>query len=127
MIRVHDRLLRVDIDRDLNEITKLINSYMNKAYIQDIERELENCTRKCEEEGCREMDLLRAVSAFMAPEQQKSINKIAEMMYFNRVIGEIMPKLVLRDYRRSATSEEQIRENVVKLLLYKILLTMKNR
>lgn len=124
---MNDRLLRVDIDRDLNEITKLINNYMKKAYIQDIEKELEHCTRQCEQEGNKEAQLLRAIGAFMTPEQQQSINKLTEMMHFNEVIGQMMPKLVRRDYRRAPSSDEQIKENVIKLLLYRILLTMKNR
>lgn len=118
---MNDKLFRVNIERDLNEIVKLIDRYMHRTYMEEIEKEIDNCRRKCEKQACKEVQLINALLAFMPPEKQKELMGINQLIEYNQIIREMMPKLIEKDTRQEGTTEQRFKESITMLLLYKIL------
>jgi hypothetical protein len=91
---MEDQLVKIDLERDLKQISKLVDQYIRDTYIQDIEKELEYCRKKCEHEESKEVTLLKAIAAFVPPEKQMPIGKMIEVMKHEKVIRQMLPKLV---------------------------------
>lgn len=118
---MNDNLLRINVERDLTEILKLIEGYMQKTYIKDIEHEMHRCKEHCELEPCKEVQFLTALAPLMPVDKQQIFGEITEFLKYEQIANEMMPSLLHTNTRQVQTDEDRFKKFVVKLLLYKIL------
>lgn len=126
-----NQLLRVDIDRDLGEIMKLITRYMEKTYIKEIEKEMLECARKCEHNQTKEVELLRALIPFVPEEKQETMEQVVKMMIYDQIVKQTLPKLItvpqMRGDGDNKTLEGMGKELVGSFILYKLLFNLEKK
>lgn len=124
-----DQLLRVNIDRDLNEISKLIKSYMTKTYIDDLTKEVYRCEQQCKGNMSREAQLVEALIPFLPDEKKGVLNEVSKLLRYEQVASVMLPRLVGKTYVEGMRQENDqfIKETIMKVLLFKIMSTLENR
>ncbi|MGL4737755.1 MAG: hypothetical protein ACRCW2_09915 [Cellulosilyticaceae bacterium] len=126
-----NQLLRVDIDRDLGEIMKLITKYMEKTYIKEIEKEMLECARKCEHNQTKEVELLRALIPFVPEEKQETMEQVVKMMVYDQIVKQTLPKLItlqqMRGEGESKSLDSKGKELVGSFILYKLLFNLEKK
>lgn len=124
---MNEQLLRLNIDRDLNEIMRMVKEYMNKTYIQEIESELYRVQVGYRNESSKEAELLRALIPFMPQDKQPMLSDVVRIMRYEQVASEMMPRFVGHHRGRTMQGDDKIKELIVKLMIYKMLDSMENR
>lgn len=126
-----NQLLRVDIERDFNEILKLITTYMEKTYIKEIEREMLECARKCEHNQTKEVELLRALIPFVPEDKQETMEQVVKMMIYQQIVGQTLPRLIsvggARNSHENKALDEVSKELVGSFILYKLLFNLEKK
>ena len=124
-----DPLLRVNIERDLNEISKLIKSYMTKTYIKDLTQEVFRCDQQCKGNMSREGQLIEALLPFVPDEKRGMLNEMNRLLRYEQVANIMLPRLIGKGHGEGMRQESDqfIKETVVKVLLFKIMSTIENR
>lgn len=127
-----DQLLRINIDRDLNEISKLIKSYMTKTYINDLTKEVFRCEQQCRGNMSKEAQLIEALIPFMPDDKKLVLDQVRKMMRYEQVAEVMLPRLIGQGTppiagMRQDSNEQFIKETIVKVLLFKIMSTIENR
>lgn len=127
-----DPLLRINIDRDLSEISKLIKTYMTKTYINDLTKEVFRCEEQCKGHLSREAQLIEALIPFMPDDKKLVLDQVRRMMRYEQVAEVMLPRLISQAAPNAAgmrqdNSEQFIKETIVKVLLFKIMSTIENR
>lgn len=124
-----DQLLRVNIDRDLNEISKLIKGYMTRTYIEDLTKEVFRCEQQCKGNASRESQLIEALIPFLPNEKRGVLNEVNRLLRYEQVANVMIPRLIGKDLTEGMRQESDqfIKETVVKVLLFKIMSTIESR
>ena len=129
-----DPLLRINIDRDLNEISKLIKSYMTKTYINDLTKEVFRCEQQCRGHMSKEAQLIEALIPFIPDDKRDVLTQVSRLMRYEQVAQVMLPRLIgqiappIEGMRQDRPEADQfIKETIVKVLLFKIMSTMENR
>lgn len=118
---MNKNLLQINIERDLTEILKLIEDYMNRTYIKEIEHEMHRCKAFCEENPCKEVQLLTALRPFMPMERQNTFQELSQLLRYEQVAQELIPVLMHIDTREKPSDQQRIKQFVIKLLIYKLM------
>ncbi|MEG0013975.1 MAG: hypothetical protein RR324_04520 [Cellulosilyticaceae bacterium] len=118
---MNKNLLQINIERDLTEILRLIEDYMNRTYIKEIEQEMHKCKAFCEENPCKEVQLLTALRPFMPMERQNTFQELSELLKYEQVAQELIPVLMHTGTREKPSDQERIKQFVIKLLIYKLM------
>lgn len=128
-----DPLLRINIDRDLNEIAKLITGYMTKTYINDLTKEVFRCEQECKEHMSREAQLVEALIPFTPDDKKDILRQISRFIRYEQVAQAMLPKLLgPQEMREEGMRQEGvngdtfIKETIVKVLLFKIMSSIEN-
>lgn len=123
------QLLNVDIDRDLNEILKLVTKYMEKTYIKEIEREMLDCARRSEHNQTKEVELLRAIIPFVPEEKQAPMEQVVKMMIYNQIVKQTLPKLITTTPMRGESKgiDGMSKELVGSFILFKLLFNLEEK
>lgn len=111
----------VNIEQDLAEIAGLIWGYMDKKYISQMKRQLDGYRQSCEENLCKEAQLLRAMIPFM-PEESKLIQLVVDAIIYNDMIEKGLEEHeeLGRLYRDENKERENLKKLVYKLVLFKL-------
>nr|WP_302598639.1 hypothetical protein [uncultured Cellulosilyticum sp.] len=114
--------LTVNLEQDLNEISALIWGYMDKKYISQFRQRLSGYRSECENNLCREAELLRAVMPFM-PEQKRLLQFIVDAIIYNDMIEKSFNEhKELQDlYRDDNKEKEQLKKLMYKLIAFKLM------
>lgn len=118
---MNKNLLQINIERDLTEILKLIEDYMNRTYIKDIEHEMHRCKEFCNQNPCKEVQLLTALTPFMPLERQNTFQELAHLLQYEQVAQELIPVLIHTGARENLSDDQRVRQFVIKLLIYKLM------
>lgn len=125
-----DQFMRINLERDVNEITKLIKGYMTKTYINELTQEVFRCEELCSHNRSKEVQLLEALIPFLPMEKRGILEKVGQMLKYEQVADLILPK-ILTSYAvpgmRQEGNEQLIQEIIIKALLFKLMDTMENR
>lgn len=128
-----DPLLRINIDRDLNEIAKLIKSYMTKTYINDLTKEVFRCEQQCKGHMSREAQLIEALIPFTPDDKKDILTQVSRLMRYEQVAQAMLPRLIgpltspVEGMRQDGLNSDQfIKETIVKVLLFKIMSSIEN-
>ncbi len=114
--------LVVNLEQDLNEISALIWGYMDKKYIKQLRKKLNGYRSECENNLCKEAELLQAIMPFM-PEQKKVLQFIVDAMVYNDMIERSFNEhKELQDlYRDKNQDKEQLKKLMYKLIAFKLM------
>lgn len=123
-----NHLLNIDIDRDLNEILKMVSKYMEKTYIKEIEKEMLECARKCEHNQTKEVELMRAIIPFIPEDKQGPIEQVVKIMIYDQIVRQTLPKLISMPGSRSDGKNNIISKELVgSFILYKLLFNLEKK
>lgn len=125
-----DQFMRINLERDVNEIAKLIKGYMTKTYINELTSEVFRCEEICSHNRSKEVQLLEALMPFIPAEKKMILEELGKMLRYEQVANMMLPK-ILTSYNstgmRQESNEVMIQEVVIKALLFKIMNTVENR
>lgn len=124
---MNNHLLQINAERDLAEILKLIEEYLRRTYIKDVEREMIRCREKCEHRPTKEIELLLAIEPFIKDDKKKNCEEIIKVLRYEQIIREMMPVFFSKDIMRENRQEDPIRTLMIKLLMYKMLDTLEKK
>ena len=115
----------INIEQDLNEISKLIWNYLDEKYIGVIKHRVDGYRSECESHLCKEAQLIQAVMPFL-PEEKKLLQLIVDAIVYNEIIEKtfIDHKELTRLYRDDNKEKEQVKKLVYKLIMMKLLMTL---
>lgn len=125
-----DQFMRINLERDMNEIVKLIKGYMTKTYINELTQEVFRCEEVCSHNRSKEVQLLEALIPFLPVEKRGMLEKVGQMLKYEQVADLMLPKILMPHATpgmRQESSEQLIQEIVIKALLFKLMDTMENR
>ncbi len=115
-------LIALDLERDLNEIATLIWGYMDKTYISDLKKKLNGYRQECQNNLCREGQLMRALIPFM--QEEKSILEfVIELIVYNDMIERTFNDYeeLTNLYRDENKERETLKKLTYKLILFKLI------
>lgn len=114
--------LTVNLEQDLNEISALIWGYMDKKYITQLRQKLNGYRSECEENLCKEAELIRAVMPFM-PEQKNLLQFVVDAIIYNDMIERSFSehKELQGLYRDNNKEKEQVKKLMYKLIAFKLM------
>lgn len=118
---MNNKLMHIDAERDLTEILKLIEEYMKRTYIKELEREMIRCREKCEHTPTRELELLVALEPFIQGSKRKVCEDLIRFLKYEQVAKEMLPLFFPSHMRQEEVQEDQVKQILVKLLLYKVM------
>ncbi|WP_053985799.1 hypothetical protein [Niameybacter massiliensis] len=125
-----DQFMRINLERDINEITKLIKGYMTKTYIDELTREVSRCEDLCNNNRSKEVQLLEALTPFLPVEKRGLFEEVGKMLRYEQVADMILPKIAIphqHDGMRQDSNEQFMQEIIIKVLLFKIMNTIEKR
>ena len=115
----------INLEQDLNEISKLIWNYLDEKYIGAIKDRVNGYRSECESDLCKEAQLIQAVMPFL-PEEKKMLQLIVDAMIYNEMIEKTFGEHqeLARLYRDDNKQREQVKKLVYKLIMVKLLMTI---
>ena len=122
--------MRINLDRDISEIMKLVKGYMTKTYINELTKEVFRCEEQCSHNRSKEVQLLEAMLPFLPVERRGLFEKAGQMLRYEQVADLMLPKILTSHSptgMRSENNEQFIQEIIIKALLFKLMDTMENR
>ncbi len=106
------------MDRDIEEILKLITDYIRLTYISEIEEAIAECQLENIVALPKEAQLMLAFIPFMPDDSRDILEDIAEVFKYEQVIRQIMPAIL----PNSNNLEELNLQNIIlRLLIYTII------
>lgn len=113
--------MMVNLEQDLTEIAGLIWGYMDKKYISHIKEELDMYRQSCEQNLCKEGQLLRAMIPF-APGESKLLQTVLDIIIYNDMIEKSFEEHqeLSRLYRDENEDRQQLKKLMYKLILFKL-------
>lgn len=120
-------LVDVDLKRDIQEISKYVQSYIDSTYLSQMRNQIQTHKRQCRERPFAEVQLLEAVVPFVEREEAKDkIASIIKMITYSKMIENMLPQYGGKNIFRKEEGEENtpqdyIHQAVVILVLYKVI------
>ncbi len=113
--------LAINLEQDLAEIAGLIWGYMDKKYISQMKRQLDGYRQSCEQNLCKEAQLLRAMVPFM-PEESKLLQTVVDAIIYNDMIEKSFEEHAELGslYRDENKDRENLKKLMYKLVLFKL-------
>lgn len=119
--------IALNVEQDLNEISRLIWDYVDKKYIVTLKGKLDGYRSECEANLCKEAQLLQAIMPFM-PEERGVLQLMIDAIVYNDVIEKSLEEHheLQRFYRDENKKNEQIKKLVYKLVMVKLIQMVEN-
>ena len=123
----HINLVNVDFNRDIQEISNYIQSYVDATYLTQIRSEITSYKRKCTEVPFPEVQLLKAVIPCIGEESRDKFQGMVDMITHSKMIEKMLPsygveKLFTRTENETKEIGDYIHQAVVVLVLYKVIM-----
>lgn len=114
--------IALNIEQDLNEISRLIWGYIDQKYIGTIRNKIGGYRNECESNLCKEAQLIQAVMPFM-PEERGILQLVLDAMVYNDVIEKSLEehRELSTFYRDDNKEREQLKKLVYKLVMVKLI------
>jgi len=119
----------IDFKRDLQEITKFIEGYIDTTYLSQMHHQISRQKRECEETPSKEIQLLKAFVPFVESENKDKFSNLIEMMTYSQMIQAMLPSYNEQPlFSRGEEEQEQsgpsdyMQQAILALFLYKAIL-----
>lgn len=119
----------IDFKRDLQEITRFIEGYIDKTYLSQMHSQISTHKRQCEETPSKEIQLLKAFVPFVESENKDKFSNLIEMMTYSQMIQNMLPSYSDQLlFSRGEEGQEQneasdyMQQAILALFLYKAIL-----
>ena len=113
----------IDLKRDLQQVTTLIQEYVDTTYLSQIHKQINTYRKQCEEAPCKEAQLLRAVVPFIEDENKERFSNLIEMMTYSQMIQAMLPhyssKGLFARGEEESESDDYMHQAILALFLYK--------
>lgn len=119
-------LVDVDLNRDIQEISNYIQSYIDSTYLSQVRHQVKTHKRQYAEVPFPEVQLLNALLPFVSEEIKEKFSNLTEMITYSKMIENMLPSygvenLFVRDVQQEKGLKDYIQQAVVVLVLYKII------
>ena len=127
MRKVEKQEIIMNIEQDLNEMSRLIWNYIDEKYIGVIKHKVDGYRSECQGNLCKEAQLIQAMMPFL-PEQRNILQLILDAMIYNEVIERSLEehKELGSFYRDEYKEREQLKKLVYKLVMVKLIRTIED-
>ena len=127
MRKVEKQEIIMNIEQDLNEMSRLIWNYIDEKYIGVIKHKVDGYRSECQGNFCKEAQLIQAMMPFL-PEQRNILQLILDAMIYNEVIERSLEehKELGSFYRDENKEREQLKKLVYKLVMVKLIRTIED-
>ena len=117
--------ITLQIQEDLNEMSRLVWDYLDKKYVSMLWKKLDGYRSECAINECKEAQLLQAIMPFL-PEQKKVLGLIVDVLTYNQVIERSMQdhESILSLLRDENKEKEDLKKLLYKVIMIKALMTM---
>ena len=119
----------IDFERDLQEITRLIEGYIDTTYLREMHRQISIHKKKHEEMPSKEIQLLKAFLPFIESSEKDKFLSLIEMMTYSQMIQAMLPMYSDQSsFSRGEEGQEKdeafayIQQGILALFLYKAIL-----
>ena len=117
--------ITLQIQEDMNEISRLVWDYLDKKYMRMIWNKVDGYRNEGAIKECKEAQLLQAIMPFL-PEQKKMLGLLVDVLTYNQVIEKSMEEhegisSLLRDNDKE---KEDLKKLLYKVIMIKALMTV---
>jgi len=115
----------LQIEEDINEISRLIWDYFDKKYIGMLLNKVDGYRSECNMNECKEAQLIQAMMPFL-PEQRKMLGRIVDILMYNQVVEKSIEEHESMNtfFRDENKEKEEIKKVLFKVIMIKALMTI---
>lgn len=115
----------LQIEEDINEISRLIWDYFDKKYIGMLLNKVDGYRSQCNMNECKEAQLIQAMMPFL-PDQRKILGKIVDLLMYNQVVEKSIEEheSINTLFRDENKEKEEIKKIVFKVIMIKALMAI---
>ena len=119
-------LVDVDLNRDIQEISNYIQSYIDATYLSQVRNQIKTRKKQYDEATFPEVQLLDALVPFVPEEFKGGFTNLIEMITYSKMIENMLPsygveKLFVRNEYEDKGPSDYIHQAVLVLVLYKVI------
>lgn len=120
-------LVDLDLNRDIQEISNYIQSYIDSTYLSQIRNQIKTHKRQCANAPFPEVQLLNAMMPFVPEDARDKFSSMIEMITYSKMIENMLPSYgVKNSFTRSRDEKkapnDYLHQAVVVLVLYKVII-----
>lgn len=120
-------LVDIDLNRDIQEITSYIQSYIDSTYLSQIRNQIKTHKRESAQVPFPEVQLLNAMIPFVREDAKDKLSKIIEMITYSKMIENMLPNYGVEGANARSMGQEKgpkdyLHQAVVVLVLYKAII-----
>lgn len=108
-------LIDIDLNRDIQEISRYIQQYIDSTYFDQIRNQVTNYQRQLGKQPSPEIELLKSIIPFIKEEQQPRFEHIIKMVEHSKMIDGMLPM------NRGEDPNDYINRGITALILYQII------
>lgn len=117
-------LVDVDLNRDIQEISRYIQSYVDSTYLSQIRDQVTTYKRESEETPFPEVQLLQAMVPFVPEGSRGQFSNVIKMITYSIMVENMLPTYGVESFfTRTGVKEKMpndyIHEAIIALVLYK--------
>ena len=115
----------LQIEEDINEISRLIWDYFDKKYIGMLLNKVDGYRSQCNMNECKEAQLIQAIVPFL-PDQRKMLGKVVDLLMYNQVVEKSIEdhESINTFFRDEDKDKEEIKKILFKIIMIKALMTI---
>ena len=115
----------LQIEEDINEISRLIWDYFDKKYIGMLLNKVDGYRSQCNMNECKEAQLIQAIVPFL-PDQRKMLGKVVDLLMYNQVVEKSIEEheSINTFFRDEDKEKEEIKKILFKIIMIKALMTI---
>ena len=119
-------LVNVDLNRDIQKITKYIQDYIDSTYLEQIRKQVKTYKRQYTEEPSPQIQLLNSIIPFVGEESKDRFTQMIKMISYAKMIESMLPSYrsgttYNRENNEVMTPNDYIQQAVVSLVLYQLI------
>lgn len=120
-------IIDLNLKRDLQQITTMIQGYIDSTYLSQIRSQIHTYKRQCEELPCKESQLLQAIVPFMNDDAQDRFSNLIKLITYSQMIERMLPSYGIEPSLYRSSSEEKpkydyMHQVILALFLYRTIL-----
>ncbi len=120
--------IAVHLEEDLTEIVGLIAEYIDKKYITQIKHELNGFRQECENELCKEGQLIKAMIPFVS-DKAPILQNVVDLIVYNDMIEKTFEKYndLSKLYRDDNADKQEVKKLMYKLVVFRFIKMIENK
>lgn len=117
-------LVEVDLNRDIQEISTYIQSYIDSTYLSQIRNQVKNHKRQSGQIHFPEVQLLSAMVPFVPEEARNQFSQVIKMISYSKMVENMLPSYGVENlFARTGSQDKElsdyIQEAIMAVVLYK--------